>query len=211
MDVPAALCECWAQGFDARAGTSAGQPTRELVGRVTVVVTGNPVVFFFNAAGAPKQVSQELYMVSACLGVLLQAWLDFDCAVSEVVAAVALSFFYCGLSLSSLVARLIRPSWLRGLGIHETRQHPFSSREVHFAGCRVDPDERTSVPSVFVPLLAHFSFSLSSRPSVPAYLSLRHIWADYPWSSRRAGYSISTSTSIYLGHGPPRGRTAALT
>ena len=39
--VPAALCERWAQGFDARAGTSAGQPTRELVGRGTVVVSGN--------------------------------------------------------------------------------------------------------------------------------------------------------------------------
>ena len=36
VDVPAALCERWAQGFDARAGTSAGQPTRELVGRETV-------------------------------------------------------------------------------------------------------------------------------------------------------------------------------
>ena len=37
VDVPAALCERWAQGFDSRAGTSAGQPYRELVGRVTVV------------------------------------------------------------------------------------------------------------------------------------------------------------------------------
>ena len=36
VDVPAALCERWAQGFDVRAGTSAGQPTRELVDRVTV-------------------------------------------------------------------------------------------------------------------------------------------------------------------------------
>ena len=40
-------------------------------------------------------------MVSACL-VLPQAWLDFDCAVSEVVTAFAL-FFY-SLSFSSLVA-----------------------------------------------------------------------------------------------------------
>ena len=44
--VPAALCERLAQRFDARAGTSAGQPTQELVGRVTVVVSGNPAVFF---------------------------------------------------------------------------------------------------------------------------------------------------------------------
>ena len=44
-------------------------------------------------------------MVSACL-VLPPAWLDFDCAVSEVVATIALLFFYA-LSLSSLVARLI--------------------------------------------------------------------------------------------------------
>ena len=45
-------------------------------------VSGNPVVFF-NAAGALE-------------------WLDFDCAVSEVVTAIAL-FFY-SLSFSSLVA-----------------------------------------------------------------------------------------------------------
>ena len=44
--VPTTLCERWARGFDARAGNSTGLPTRELVGRVTVVVSGNPVVFF---------------------------------------------------------------------------------------------------------------------------------------------------------------------
>ena len=104
MFVPAALCEPWAQGYDARAGNSAGQPNRELVGRATVVVSGNPVVFF-NAAGAPEQVSQELDMVSACL-VLSPAWLDFDCTVSEVVATFAILLSYV-LSLSSLVARLI--------------------------------------------------------------------------------------------------------
>ena len=86
VDVPAASCERWAQGFDTRAGTSAGQPTRELAGRVTVFVSGNPAVFF-NTAGTPEQVSQELCMVSACM-----AWLDFDCAVSEVVASIALLF-----------------------------------------------------------------------------------------------------------------------
>ena len=74
------------------------------MGRATVVVSGNPVVFF-NAAGAPEQVSQELYMVSACL-VLSPAWHDFVCAVSEVVATFAILLSYV-LSLSSLLARLI--------------------------------------------------------------------------------------------------------
>ena len=32
VDVPAVLCEHWAQRFDTRGGTSPGQPTRELVG-----------------------------------------------------------------------------------------------------------------------------------------------------------------------------------
>ena len=114
VDVPAALWECWAprhwwtyqrrrvnagpKGFDTRAGTSAGQPTRELVGGETVVCVRYPRGIFFNAASAHEQVSQELYMVSACM-----AWLDFDCAVSEVVASVALLFFY-SLSFSSLLA-----------------------------------------------------------------------------------------------------------
>ena len=68
-------------------------------------VSGNPMVFFFNAAGAPEQVSKELYMVSGSL-VFSPAWLDFDCAVSEVVTTIALLFFLA-LSLSSLVAHLI--------------------------------------------------------------------------------------------------------
>ena len=34
VDVPAALCERWAQRFDTRAGTSAGRPTRRLAGAV---------------------------------------------------------------------------------------------------------------------------------------------------------------------------------
>ena len=82
MDVPAALWKCWAprywwtyqrrcvnagpKGFDVRAGTFAGQPTRELVGRVTVVESGNPAVFF-NMAGALEQTTQELYTVSVRL------------------------------------------------------------------------------------------------------------------------------------------------
>ena len=34
-----------------------------------------------------------------------------------------------------------------------------------------------------------FSFLLAHcRPSLPAYLSLRHIWADYSWTPRWAGY-----------------------
>ena len=73
------------------------------MGRVTVVMSGNPVVFF-DAAGAPEQVSQELYMMSAWL-VLRPAWLDFDCAVPEVVATIALLFFTPSpFHLSSLVS-----------------------------------------------------------------------------------------------------------
>ena len=56
----------------------AGQPTRELVGRVAVFVLGNPVVFF-NTAGTPEQVSKELYMVSAWLG-LRPSWFGFGFA-----------------------------------------------------------------------------------------------------------------------------------
>ena len=100
-------------------------------------------------------------------------------------------YYFYALSISSLVARLIRPSWFRGLGIHETRQHHSQAAKSILRGA----DVRTSNPSVFVPLLAHFSFSLSSRPSVPPYLSLRHIWADSQWSSRWARSSICPSTS----------------
>ena len=49
-------------------------------------VSGNPVVFF-NTAGALGQVTQERYTVSACLVLP-----HFDCAVSEVVTAIALFF-----------------------------------------------------------------------------------------------------------------------
>ena len=142
VHVPAALWKCWAprywwtyqrrcvndgpKGFDSRAGTSAGQPTRELVDRVTVVVSGNPAVFF-NTAGTPERVSKELHMVRAWL-VLRPAWLDFCLR----------PIFLYPLSFSSLVA--------------------------------------------FVPLLPQ------CRPSLRAYLSLRHIWADYSWAQRWAGF-----------------------
>ena len=59
---------------------------------------------FFNAAGAPEQVSKELHMVSASL-VFSPAWLDFDSAVPEVVTTIAQLFF--SPSPLSLVARLI--------------------------------------------------------------------------------------------------------
>ena len=75
VGVPAALSERWAQRVRRQSGHLRWQPTRELVGRVTVVVSGNPAVFF-NTAGTPVQVSKELYMVSARL-VLRPAWLDF--------------------------------------------------------------------------------------------------------------------------------------
>ena len=91
---------------------------------------------FFNAAGALEQVSQEPYMVSACL-VLTPVWPDFDCAVPEVVAAIAQLF---------------------------STPSPFL------------------LSSLFVPLLAH------CRPSLPAFLSLRHIWADYSWTPTWAGF-----------------------
>ena len=65
VDVPAALCKRWAQGVRRNSGP-AGQPTRELVGRVTVFVSGNPAVFF-NKAGTSELASKEFYMVSAWL------------------------------------------------------------------------------------------------------------------------------------------------
>ena len=127
----AVLCEHWAQRFDTRAGTSAGQPTRER----RSFVSGIPVVFF-NAAGALEQVTQELYTVSACL-VSTTAWPDLDCTVPVVVAAIAL----------------------------------FSSAPSPFLPS-----------SPFVPLLAH------CRPSLPAFLSLRHIWAENSWTPTWAGF-----------------------
>ena len=48
--------------------------------------------YFLTLLVPPEQVSLELYMVSACL-VLRPAWLDFDFAVSEVVATIALFSF----------------------------------------------------------------------------------------------------------------------
>ena len=132
-------------------------------------------------------------MVSASLG-LPPAWLDLDCAVSEVVATIVV-FFFCALSLSSLVARLIRPSWLRGLGIHEIRQHHSQAAKSILRGAGLTPMCAHRFPRFSFLCSLTFPFSLSSRPSVPAYLSLRLIWADYPWSPRWAGYSIYTSTS----------------
>ena len=55
VDVPAALCKRWAQGFDARAGTSAGQPTRELVGRETVFCVRCPHGFFLTRLVPPSR------------------------------------------------------------------------------------------------------------------------------------------------------------
>ena len=77
-------------------------------------------------------------MVSACL-VLLPAWLDFDCAVSEVVATIALSFFMASpFPLSSLVSSDL-PSWLRGLGIHETRLLHSQAAKSILRGARLTP------------------------------------------------------------------------
>ena len=101
VDVPAALCERWAQGVSTQErAPPAGQPTRELVGRVTVFVSGNPVVFF-NAAAALEQVTQELYLVSAFL-VLPQACLTstVPCSRSFLLSP----YFFYSLSFSSLVA-----------------------------------------------------------------------------------------------------------
>ena len=81
-----------------------------------------------------------------------------------------------------------RPNWLRRLGMHETRQQSSRSREVHFAGApdwtRKKSELSAQQSHRFRSSVGHFSFSLSGRPSVPAFLSLRHIWADFSWSSR---------------------------
>ena len=91
---------------------------------------------------------------------------------------------------------ILRGPWLTPQKIRAERSSNLTSQEI--PGARLAPhihDERSSSPSVFVLLLAHFSSSLSGRSSVPAYLSLRHIWADYSWPARWAGSSIYPSTS----------------
>ena len=80
VDVPAALCERWAQGVRRKSGhpPQGNQPENWWAERRSFV-SGNPAVFF-NTAGTPEQVSKELYVVSAWL-VLRPAWLDFDFAL----------------------------------------------------------------------------------------------------------------------------------
>ena len=83
----------------------AGQPTRELVGRETVVCVRYPRNIFLRGWSTRAGLTGALHGAGVFL-VLPPKWLDFDCAVSEVVATIALLFFYA-LSLCSLVARLI--------------------------------------------------------------------------------------------------------
>ena len=96
-------------------------------------------------------------MVSAWL-VFSPTWLNFDCAVSEVVATIAPLFLR--LSLSSLVARLIGSLHL------ELNFRPNNESVGPVAVGSGLPwilsRWRSSYPSVLVPLLAHFSFSLSA-------------------------------------------------
>ena len=101
--VPAALCERWAQGFEARAGTPRRATNPKTGGRRPEERSSSQVTpqLFFNTAGAFKPVSLELYTVSAHV-VRRPAWFDFDCAVSEVVASLALS---CSYSLSLSIFR----------------------------------------------------------------------------------------------------------
>ena len=148
VGVPAALCERWAQWVRCKSGHLRWQPTRELVGRVTVVVAGNPAVFF-NTAGTPVQVSKAglkgaLHGVGAV-------------GTSTSVARICLrSIFFYSLSFSSLVA--------------------------------------------FVPLLAH------CRPSLRAYLSLRHILGRlFVVANMGRFFDVD-----YMDHGPLRGRATAL-
>ena len=101
--VPAALCERWAQGFEARAGTPRRATNPKTGGRRPEARSSSQVSpqLFFNTAGAFKPVSLELCTVSAHV-VRRPAWFDFDCAVSEVVASLALS---CSYSLSLSISR----------------------------------------------------------------------------------------------------------
>ena len=67
VDVPAALCERWAQGFEARAGTPRRATNPKTGGRGPEERSSSQVTpeLFFNTAGAFKPVSLELYTVSA--------------------------------------------------------------------------------------------------------------------------------------------------
>ena len=124
--------------------------------------------------------------------------------MSEVVATFALLFFTPS-PFSSLVARLIRPSWLRGLGIHETRQHHSLATKSTLRGAGLTPMGANRFPrfSFLCSRTSPFRFRAAHRFQL--IYSLRHIWADYPWTSRWAGYSILHFDVDYLGHGPPRG------
>ena len=98
---PTALCERWAQGVRSTSGHPPRRATNPKTGgrrpeeRSSSQVTPQ---LFFNTAFAFKPVSLELYTVSAHV-VRRPAWFDFACAVSEVVASLALSCSY-SLSLS---------------------------------------------------------------------------------------------------------------
>ena len=84
VDVPAALCERWAQGVrhKERAPPLGNQPENWWAERRSLCqVTPR---YFFNTAGTPEQVSKELYLVSAWL-VLRPAWLDFVFALSPLL------------------------------------------------------------------------------------------------------------------------------
>ena len=134
VHVPAALCERWAQGVRRKSGhrPQGNQPENWWAERRSFV-SGNPVVFF-NAAGALEQVTQERYMVSACL-VFPQA-----CLTSTVP---------CPRSF------LLSPYF--------------------------SPPSPFLLSSLFVLQLAH------CRPSLRAYLSLRHIW-PISWTLPWAGF-----------------------
>ena len=105
---------------------------------------------FFNAAGAPEQVSLELYMVLACLG-LPTAWLDFDCAVSEVVATIALFIFLrtSPFLLSSLVSSDLPGS--ESLESMRLANIILMPRSPFCGGAGLTPMSAHQVPSVFVP------------------------------------------------------------
>ena len=109
VHVPAALWECWdpsywcsyqrrcvnagPKGSTQEWAAPAGRPTRRLAGAVrrTVLTSGNPAVIFLTRQVPSSTSRWSLYTVSAHVA-RRPAWFDFDCAVSEVVATIALLF-----------------------------------------------------------------------------------------------------------------------
>ena len=88
--VPAALCECWAQRLTQERARPLGNQPENWWAERRSFASGNRVVFFLRGWYARAGLTGALHGVGV-FGTT-PAWLDFDCAVSEVVATFAYYF-----------------------------------------------------------------------------------------------------------------------